>query len=237
MIINTRNRTDQPEIMDDFALEGNQLKEALDKIAKINALLGGNALTLQGVQKLSQNISKMQPITIVDLGCGNGDMLRTLGDYEQKSAHHFRLIGIDANAFTVNYAKECSASYPNIEYLTADIFETKFENLTFDIALCTLTLHHFKDDEIMGLMEILEKNARLGVVVNDLHRSRLAYRLFQMIAFIFRLNEMSRKDGLTSILRGFTRQELVTYSKKLKKSSSLIQWKWAFRYQWIITKL
>ena len=237
MIINTRNRTDQPEIMDDFALEGEPLAEALDKIAQINALLGGNALTLQGVQKLTSNIKTQKPITIVDLGCGNGDMLRTLADYEQKSDYQFRLIGIDANAFTVNYAKECSASYPNIEYLTADIFETKFENLTFDIALCTLTLHHFKDVEIIRLMEILEKNARIGVVVNDLQRSKLSYRLFQMIAFVFRLSEMSRKDGLTSILRGFKREELENYSKKLKESSSLIEWKWAFRYQWIITKL
>jgi SAM-dependent methyltransferase len=237
MIINTRNRTDEPEIMDDFALEGKPLTEALDKIAQINALLGGNALTLQGIQKLISYSSNQQPITIVDLGCGNGDMLRKLADFAQKSDHYFRLIGIDANAYTVNYAKECSVSYPNIEYLTADIFKIKFENLTFDIALCTLTLHHFKDEEIIRLMEILEENARLGVVVNDLQRSKLAYRLFQMIAFVFRLNEMSRKDGLTSILRGFTRQELVTYSCKLKKSSSLIQWKWAFRYQWIISKL
>ena len=237
MIINTRNRTDEPEIMDDFALEGAPLRKALDKIAQINALLGGNKLTLQGIQELSRNISTEQPVTIVDLGCGNGDMLRKLADYEQKSNHHFRLIGIDANAFTVNYAKECSASYANIEYLTADIFETNFENLTFDIALCTLTLHHFKDDQIMRLMEILEKNARIGVVVNDLQRSKLAYRLFQIVALVFRLNTMSRKDGLTSILRGFKREELETFSKKLKESSSLIQWKWAFRYQWIITKL
>ena len=237
MKLSTKYRTDEPEIMDDFALEGPQLTDALDKIAKINQFLGGNTLTLNGVKKLISKVPKGQIITIVDLGCGNGDMLRTLADYAQKSNQNFHLIGIDANAFTVNYAKECSASYPNIDYLSQDIFELNFQNINFDIALCTLTLHHFKENDIIRIIEDLERNARLGIVVNDLHRSKIAYRLFQLIAIVFNLNEMSRKDGLTSIMRGFKKLELVYFSKNLRNSCTEIQWKWAFRYQWIITKL
>jgi hypothetical protein len=45
MILNTKYRSCEPEIMDDFAMEGEILREALDKIAKINQLLGGNLLT------------------------------------------------------------------------------------------------------------------------------------------------------------------------------------------------
>ena len=100
-----------------------------------------------------------------------------------------------------------------------------------------MTLHHFKDNDISRIVEILERNTRLGIVVNDLHRSKIAYRLFQMIAVVFKLNEMSREDGLTSILRGFKKDELIDFSRKLRNSSAEIQWKWAFRYQWIITKL
>lgn len=80
MILNTKYRSDEPEIMDDFALEGEVLRDALDKIAKINQLLGGNQLTLQGVQDLMAKFPKTTEITIVDVGCGNGDMLRTLAD-------------------------------------------------------------------------------------------------------------------------------------------------------------
>jgi len=43
----------------------------LDKIAKINQLLGGNQLTLQGVQELIAKIPNKTEITIVDAGCGN----------------------------------------------------------------------------------------------------------------------------------------------------------------------
>ncbi len=236
MKLSTKYRTADPEIMDDFALEGDQLTDALDKIAQINQLLGGNTLTLNGVKKLISKIPKTQMITIVDLGCGNGDMLRTLADYAARSQRSFKLIGIDANPFTVNYAINSSIKYSNIEYLSEDIFETNFENINFDIALCTLTLHHFKDKDIIRIIENLERNARLGIVVNDLHRSKIAYRLFQMIALVFELNEMSRKDGLTSILRGFKKEELINFSKKLRNSSAEIHWKWAFRYQWIITK-
>jgi hypothetical protein len=48
---------------------------------------------------------------------------------------------------------------------------------------------------------------------------------------------MSKKDGLTSILRGFKKEELIGFSKNLQNSITEVQWKWAFRYQWIITKL
>jgi heme/copper-type cytochrome/quinol oxidase subunit 2 len=48
---------------------------------------------------------------------------------------------------------------------------------------------------------------------------------------------MSRQDGLTSILRGFKKEELIDFSKKLKLNNYKIQWKWAFRYQWIIEKV
>ena len=80
MFLNTKFRTDKIETMDDFAMEGEILRDALDKIAKINQLLGGNQLTLQGVQDLTSSISKSNEIVIVDVGCGNGDMLRTLAD-------------------------------------------------------------------------------------------------------------------------------------------------------------
>jgi 2-polyprenyl-3-methyl-5-hydroxy-6-metoxy-1,4-benzoquinol methylase len=43
---------------------------------------------------------KTAEITIVDVGCGNGDMLRTLADYGLQHNIKFNLI-VDANNFTV----------------------------------------------------------------------------------------------------------------------------------------
>jgi 2-polyprenyl-3-methyl-5-hydroxy-6-metoxy-1,4-benzoquinol methylase len=237
MALNTAHRTNKPEIMDDFEMEGEVLRDALDKIAKINQLLGGNKLTLQGVQYLLKSFSKTDKITIVDVGCGNGDMLRNLADFALENKLNFRLIGIDANNFTVSHARKLSSKYSNIIYNCQDIFNESFRELNYDIVLCTLTLHHFKEEEINQLLQTFYSNAAIGIVINDLQRSALAYRLFQGLCFVFQLNEMSREDGLTSILRGFKKNELESFSKKLKFSNYKIHWKWAFRYQWIISKI
>ena len=234
MFLNTKYRTTQSEIMDDFALDGEILKEALNKIAKINQLLGGNKLTLQGVKNLIQHIDKKQKITIVDVGCGNGDLLRKLADFAKENEYNFDLIGIDANQFTINYAIDLSRNYVNINYNCQDIFNKSFHELKYDIVLCTLTLHHFNNLEIEKLLQIFHQNSRIGIVINDLQRSSISYRLFQLLCLVFNLNIMSQNDGLISILRGFKKQELIDISNKLKLQNYSINWKWAFRYEWII---
>nr|WP_199001491.1 methyltransferase domain-containing protein [Flavobacterium sp. ASV13] len=236
MSVNTQYRTQETEIMDDFSLQGEELQAALDQIAQINQLLGGNQLTLHGIKKILKKCPKNQTITIADIGCGNGDMLRMLAKFGQKNNLDFKLIGIDANDFTINYAKTLSAEYSNIEYKCVDIFSETFKTISYDIVLCTLTLHHFSNDEILNIITIFNKNAKAGIIVNDLHRSKLAYRLFELICIIFNLKKMSREDGLVSILRGFKKDELEDFSKKLNLKNYTIHWKWAFRYQWIITK-
>ena len=232
--INTKHRTDEPEIMDDFLLEGDELQDALDKIAKINQLLGGNKLTLEGVKSLLKNSDKKELITIVDIGCGNGDMLRYVADFGIKNSYNFNLIGIDANAFTINHAENLSKNYSNITYNCLDIFTKQFDELKYDIVLCTLTLHHFKGNEIKQLVSQFYTNSKIGIVINDLQRSIVSYRLFQALCFVFNLNRMSREDGLISILRGFKKQELINFSQELGLKKYTLNWKWAFRYQWII---
>lgn len=233
MPIDTSQRSDAPEIMDDFQMEGELLRDALDKIANINQLLGGNQLSIQGLEVLLQNIDQQQPIRILDLGCGNGDMLRKLAQYAKKHHRIFQLEGVDANQFTIGYAEKLSESYPNITYRCADIFKDT-EQPNYDVILCTLTLHHFKDEAIITLIKQLCKQAQLGIVINDLHRSSLAYYLFKLVCFVFRLNRMSREDGLVSILRGFKKTDFLKYTGAAGITNYTLRWKWAFRYQWII---
>ena len=106
--------------------------------------------------------------------------------------------------------------------------------MKYDIALCTLFLHHFEDKIALNLIKSILKNARIGLVVNDLHRHSLAYRLFQLLT-LFIKNKMVRDDGLVSILKGFKRKDLQYFANQITFKST-IKWKWAFRYQWIIHK-
>ena len=236
MALDTTYRTDLEESMDDFSMDNAGLVTALDDIARINQLLGGNAVTLDGVKTLIKDFPKDHIITIIDFGCGSGDMLRMLSKYGKDHNLNFKLIGIDANEATIRHAEKCSTNFENISYLAEDIFLYDFSKLSIDIALITLTLHHFKNDEIIKIMKVIFNLVKKGIVVNDLQRSKLAYRLFQAIIFIFRLEKMTANDGLISILRGFKREDLEKFSKDLDLKKYSIKWKWAFRYQWIIRK-
>jgi 2-polyprenyl-3-methyl-5-hydroxy-6-metoxy-1,4-benzoquinol methylase len=231
-LVNTTKRSDETEIMDDFTLEGTMFRDTLDKLEIINRLLGGNVVTSKGVKKLIQNESKEKTITIIDLGCGHGDILRDVAKFGRKKGYTFKLIGIDANPDAIEYANELSKEYPELTFKAIDILSEDFKKLEYDVVLCTLFLHHFKDFELTTFLRPTLQNAKMGVVVNDLHRHKLAYYLFKIIG-LFIKNKMVREDGLTSILRAFKRKDLEQISTELKAKTS-IEWKWAFRYQWII---
>ena len=232
LMVNTKYRSDEEEIMDDLDYNGPILHDALDKLAKINQWLGGNKVTINGLKKALQNHPKGEPVTIIDLGCGGGDILRAISRFGNQNGYEFQLIGIDANQHTVNYASELSEAYNNIEFKTIDIFSETFNQLKYDVVLTTLFLHHFKEEELVTFMKPVLEKAKLGIVVNDLHRHKLAYYLFKLLCITIK-NKTIVEDGLTSVLRGFKREELVQISQQLNASYQ-IRWKWAFRFQWLL---
>ncbi|MCB7480183.1 methyltransferase domain-containing protein [Christiangramia sediminis] len=234
--IDTSQRTDRAEIMDGFDLQGEELRRTLKDLENINAWLGGNQITINGIEKLLAERSKSRIIRIADIGCGNAAILRKIAELGQRKDYQFELTGIDANHHAIEIAEELSRDYGNLHFKTLNIFSEDFKNMEFDIILCTLTLHHFKDNQIVELLNQLYVQAKLGVVINDLHRNRVAYILFQAFCAVFVNNEIARKDGLTSILRGFKKEEIKDFTEKVTAKHHEISWKWAFRYQWIIRK-
>jgi len=235
MFLDTSKRSDRTEIMDDLEMEGDLLSRSLAKLDWINKWLGGNNVTLKGLDELIRDHPKDKTLQIVDIGSGSGDMLRLVTDRLRKQGRKVEILGMDANEFTVNYARRESADYPEISYQTEYVSAATFDNLEYDILLGTLFLHHLKDDDIIDVMKIGTEKAKLGVIVNDLNRSQIAYFLFYLLT-LFIPNPMIRQDGLTSILRGFKRKDLEKYSKALEVRKYTIKWKWAWRYQWILFK-
>lgn len=233
-LIDTSKRKMETEQMDDFTVQGDLLTETLDQLARINRYLGGNQVTMNGLKKILKDHPADKPLTIVDMGCGNGDLLRCIAEYGKKVGYDFRLIGIDANAHTVAYARKLSGNYKELSFQQLDVFSEEFQKLEYDLVLATLFLHHFSEEEIVTLLQSVMKTATVGMVVNDLHRNALAYFLFRLLGLFIR-NPMTREDGLISIRKAFKREDLENMSKNMNAKSS-IQWKWAFRYQWIIKK-
>ncbi|MDT0685703.1 methyltransferase domain-containing protein [Autumnicola psychrophila] len=234
--IDTSKRTDQEEIMDDFELSGEELKKTLRDLDNINKWLGGNNITIQGVKRLLESVPKEKTLEIVDLGCGNGAILRELAKWGRRHNRKLKLTGIDANPYAIKIAEEISEGFPELRFNTLNIFSEEFKNQQYDIILCTLTLHHFKNPAIVDLLSNFYRQVRVGIVINDLHRSKAAYRLFQAFCGVFINNEIARKDGLISILRGFKKADIEKLASQIPSNKQEISWKWAFRYQWIIEK-
>jgi hypothetical protein len=233
-LVDTSRRSSATEMMDDFTLEGDMFRDTLDKLETINRLLGGNSVTINGLKKLLKTQSEGNVIKILDLGCGNGDILRDVAKFGRKNNYGFKLVGIDANYAAIEYAKELSKNYPELSFETIDVFSEEFKEQTYDIILCTLFLHHFKNEQLISFLKQTVQKATIGVVVNDLHRHRLAYYLFKLIG-LFIKNKMVREDGLTSVLRAFKRKDLEAMLRHVQVPFS-IKWKWAFRYLWIFIK-
>ena len=122
LFIDTTYRSNKTEIMDDFTMKGELLRDTLDKLGKINKLLGGNSVTLNGIRQLLEGKPKDKTYAIIDLGCGHGDILRLIADFGRKEGYNFQLIGIDANQDAIDYASELSVEYSELSFENKDIF-------------------------------------------------------------------------------------------------------------------
>lgn len=228
----SKYRSAQSEIMDDFKFQGKEMELLLTDLKRVNKWLGGNKVTISGIRQLLKKIDHDRKITILDIGCGDGELLRICSRKFPK----FEFIGLDANEHIIHEARKRSEGYDNIRFIKADIFSEEIKNIPFDIALCTLFLHHFKDKEIEKILRTIYVQASIGLVVNDLERSKLAFVLFKIVSTLLRLTKTAKNDGLVSIARAFKRAELNAFSKEIE-AHHRIKWMWAFRYRWVIEKI
>jgi len=226
-----------PEIMDDLDMRGEILTQTLDQLEVINTWLGGYAIVKEGIQHFISTYklkTTNSTLNIADVGCGGGDTARMLAKYLRKQQIPFRLYGFDANPYIINYAREHSGNFPEIQYEVMDMFSPTFHSQSFDITLFNLILHHFDDAVLRTYLPLVCQQSKYGVLINDLQRHWLPFRLFQLITWLFCANHMTRHDGLLSIQKGFT---LIEWDKLLQNVLPYpyrIQWRWAFRHQILI---
>ncbi len=226
-------RSRQIEIMDNLEAGGEVLHQTLRELEIINRLLGGNAVTLDGIRQLLKN-ENVKEISIADIGCGGGDMLMQIAAWGKNEGISLRLIGIDANPHVIEFAKRRCAGYSNITFLTQNIYTPDFQNNEYDIVIATLFIHHFSDKQVAELFQSLYRHCRVGIVINDLHRHWFAYYSIMAITRLFSKSAMVRFDAPVSVLRAFSRSELVSILRSAGLKDYFLKWKWAFRWQLII---
>ncbi|EAS19744.1 hypothetical protein BBFL7_00290 [Flavobacteria bacterium BBFL7] len=231
MIYKDQERNTDPEWMDDPNLDEQTLQNAVNDINRINKWLGGFKFTLKAVQKELKKINK-STITIVDAGCGDGEMLRYLSNHLNDSRVEF--LGLDFSTNSIQKGIEKSKGYDNIRFRESDILKINATDINCDILISTLTMHHFNDTEIINFLKKFKEITTHTIIINDLHRSRVAFILFQLVCLIFIRNEISKHDGLISIASGFKRANFKRYAQLIPFKNDSIQWKWSFRFIWLI---
>lgn len=223
-------RSDQKELIDDLNCDGEELRQTLRELKTINQLLGGNRVTTNGINKLLQ-ASSLKEVTIADVGCGGGDMIRVLYDWSQKNNIDAHFIGIDANPHTIALAADNLRNLPQVHFEVADVFDPAFQKQQVDLVTCTLFTHHFTDEELVEMFRSFKSKATLGMVINDLHRHPLAFYSIKILTRLFSRSRLVINDAPISVQRGFRRKELEEILKKAGWQKYLIRWNWAFRWQ------
>lgn len=221
--------------MDDLDCTGAVVDQTLRELEVINKWLGGNHVTIDGLERLiGAYDEKTGPLVIVDMGCGGGDMLKLVARWARKNGLKVDLIGVDANPHIIRYAEKNTDEFHEIRFLTLDIFSAEFEAFKYDILLATLFTHHFEDDQLAQLLGRLHRQARLGIVINDLHRHWFAFYSIKLLTTLFSKSAMVRHDASVSVLRAFLKKELVRLMRESGIKHYRIRWMWAFRWQIII---
>lgn len=220
------------ETMDNLHCEGKVVEQTLKELENINYLLGGNYVTLDGIDKLIND--RNRTYSIVDVGCGSGDILRLIYKWAAKKKLNVRLTGIDANPFIIQFAKEHTPEDWNIQFKTQDILTKEFQTQPYDILVGTLFFHHFTDEELVDFFIHAKKQARVGIVINDIHRHPFAYHAIRWLTKLFSKSAMVRNDAPVSVIRAFTKKELITILQNAGINQYSIRWMWAFRWQIII---
>jgi len=229
------HRSDGIEIMDDLDCQGAVVDQTLRELEFINRTLGGNQITLNGVNAL---IGKKQQATfeIVDLGCGGGGILQLLANDLVAKKIDGTFVGIDANPHIIDYAKK-HINDQRIQFSAVNILSQEFRAKTFDIAVATLFFHHFSSEQLTHILKQLYTQTRIGIVINDLHRHPLAYYSIKFLTGFFSKSAMVKFDAPLSVLRGFSRKELKQILDTAGIKNYSLSWRWAFRWKVVIWKL
>jgi 2-polyprenyl-3-methyl-5-hydroxy-6-metoxy-1,4-benzoquinol methylase len=227
-------RSYEKELIDDFTLENDALRQNLEELALINTYLGGNQVTVSGLSQVLNTVSIRQPLQVGDIGCGGGDMLKVMARWFKKKQVNADFIGIDANDFMIDFAQKRTQDFNNISYLHENIFSESFQKHHFDIVTMTLFCHHFTDEQLIQLFSQLKTQTKYALVINDIHRHWLAYYAIAWITKLFLKSYLVKNDAKLSVWRAFRKNDLEKVVRKAGFQKFSIRWRWAFRWEVVL---
>lgn len=189
-----------PELMDSEVVADAEFAACLRRLATINRLSGAYRPTLTWLDRLPRPLP--QPLRVLDVGSGYGDMLRRISGWAARREVAVELTGVDVNPQAARAA--AAAGEHGIRWVSADVFAVAQEP---DVVISSLFAHHLDDARLVRFLRWMEARARLGWFVNDLHRHWLPHAVVRAAAAVLPVGRLVAHDAPVSVGRAFTPPE------------------------------
>ncbi|UCF40757.1 MAG: methyltransferase domain-containing protein [Gemmatimonadota bacterium] len=176
-------------------------RATLSDIARANTLFGGRSAVAWGVDRLLEGTAA-EVHTLLDVGAGMGDVAGWL----ERRRHRGPALRAFALDWHLEAARMCRER--GLASVQGDAFRLPLADRSIDVVVASQLLHHFNRAAAAQLARELTRVARVGVVVGDLRRARVAVAGIWLAALALRFHAVSRRDGVTSVRRGYTAREL-----------------------------
>lgn len=202
-----KHRSNEKEIMDLEIRGYEETAEAYRFIRDVNRYLFGTRVILSHLEQYSKHWDKHSILRILDVATGASDIPQAIALWAKKRGFQVQITGLDINPQVMTFAKKEIAGYPEIRLVQGNVFHLPFRPESFDYVISSMFFHHLTDLEVTQVLQIFDRFAKRGIVVNDLSRSLRAYLWIQLFARLSK-NEMIRNDAPLSVLRGYRRPEV-----------------------------
>lgn len=199
-------RVQQDEEMDALALPDARYAQVLAHLSRVNLVTLAQRPTLSFVHKIMcLTRCNDKPLRLLDVGFGHGDMLRAIARLAEKSGRAVELVGVDLNPRSKLAARAATPSDMPIRWTTGDYRDLAGQG--WDMIISSLVTHHMSDVQRCEFLRFMEDEARAGWLVNDLHRQRLPFIGYPLLASLLWVDPIVRRDGQLSVGRSFRRAE------------------------------
>lgn len=201
-----RQRSHEHEWLDRDDIDPAELKAVLRDLARFNTAFFGHRPILTWLGRNLDPESSGPAPTILDIGCGYGDLLRAIRHWSNKRNLKPTLLGVDLNPETIRVARDVTDPADQIDFTVMDVFDLP-PGRRFDIIVSSLVAHHLSDEKLRDFLVLLERASNQGWLIYDLQRHRLLYEIIGAASRLARLHPMVTNDGQISVMRSLTRKE------------------------------
>lgn len=220
-------RSQAAELMDSEPVGFAEFSHCLRDLERLNHWSLAGRPTLSWLSRIAPEKS---PITILDVGSGRGDMLRRIWGWAARAGKEVVLTGVDLNPLAKQAAEDATPPSMAIRYETSDVFDLGDE--PFDIIVSSLFAHHLEPDALVRFVAWMERTAKVGWFINDLHRHPVPYYFLRSLFATLPFNRIVVHDGPVSVARAFTRRDWDGVIEAAGIDPARVEIRWYAPFRW-----